>query len=406
MDRRLVERTVELARHTKAFDWKKLPKDLRVGMDSRPLVGAGRVEDTFNLLGHAARKIAECAAELTGLSMGDISRRARAPTLMASSIKAGLDINWNDPEQKDRALDKLVGEVNRLADWTARCLSGAALEGPITEYIEALEQIKEQNLEYEDNGKPRLRQGVAQDRRVSVEESEMRHGRKTKSKRFNGYKEHVASELDEGLILACAITPANVPEEEAGPPMKEDIERQGFEIKSLDIDRGYLNSSIVDEVEANGGQVYCKPWPTKNSQAGMFSKTDFSINMRDKTITCPAGEVEPFMPGQIVAFDPDACGPCPLRSQCTRSASGRGRTVRIAEDEQRQHRLRKRLSTRKGREQLRHRTHIEHRLAHISARKGPRARYMGVRKNTYDIRRAAAIQNLETIDLRTQGKAA
>ena len=34
MDRRLLERTVEFARRTKAFDWRKLPKDLRVAIDS------------------------------------------------------------------------------------------------------------------------------------------------------------------------------------------------------------------------------------------------------------------------------------------------------------------------------------------------------------------------------------
>jgi hypothetical protein len=45
MDRRLLERTVELARKTKAFDFKKLPKTLRVAIDSSPLEGAGRVED-------------------------------------------------------------------------------------------------------------------------------------------------------------------------------------------------------------------------------------------------------------------------------------------------------------------------------------------------------------------------
>jgi len=35
MDRRLLEAgTVELARRTEAFDWKKLPKNLRVAIDS------------------------------------------------------------------------------------------------------------------------------------------------------------------------------------------------------------------------------------------------------------------------------------------------------------------------------------------------------------------------------------
>ncbi len=51
MDRRLLERTLEIARRTQAFDWRKLPKDLRVAIDSSPLEGAGRVEDTINLLG-------------------------------------------------------------------------------------------------------------------------------------------------------------------------------------------------------------------------------------------------------------------------------------------------------------------------------------------------------------------
>ncbi len=54
MDRRVPERTVELAKKTRGFDYKKLPKTLRVAVDSAPLQGAGGVEDTINLLGHAA----------------------------------------------------------------------------------------------------------------------------------------------------------------------------------------------------------------------------------------------------------------------------------------------------------------------------------------------------------------
>jgi hypothetical protein len=36
----------------------------------------------------------------------------------------------------------------------------------------------------------------------------MRHGRKSKSRRFNGFKRHIAADVDRGVILACAITPA------------------------------------------------------------------------------------------------------------------------------------------------------------------------------------------------------
>jgi len=222
----------------------------------------------------------------------------------------------------------------------------------------------------------------------------MRHGRKSKSHRFNGYKEHIAADLDNGVILACAVTPANVPEEAAAPLLKADIEAQGFKLAELSIDRGYLNSTIVGEVEKAGGEVLCKPWPTQNAK-GLFTKNDFNIDARAGTISCPAGEVERFEAGDVVEFDPDACGRCRLRSQCTHSASGSGRLVRLAEDERRQQRLRELRATPAGRTRLRRRTAIEHHLAHVAARKGRRARYRGTRKNAFAIRRTAAIQNLE-----------
>lgn len=392
-DVKLLERTVAVARKAKCYDWRKLPKSLRVAMDSRPLAGAGKVEDTFNLLGHAARKIAEYAASATGLSFQDVCQRSKATLLLASSIKAGLDIDWSDPAAKDEALQTLVVQVCALTEWVARMMGGEGLDGPITKYIEALQQVQEQNVD-EENGRISMRQGVAADRRVSIEDEDMRHGRKSKSQRFNGYKEHIASDLDHGVILACAVTPANVPEEEAAPLLKADIEAQGFKVVELSIDRGYLNSPIVDEIEKKGGEVLCKPWPTQNAK-GLFAKTDFAIDSSAGTITCPAGVVETFVPGDTVEFDPEACSGCRLRAQCTHSASGRGRMVRIADDERRQQRLRELRATPAGRLRLRHRTQVEHDLAHIAARKGRRARYRGTRKNAFHLRRASAIRNLE-----------
>ena len=45
LDRRLIERTVELAAQRGGFG----ARQLRVALDSSPLWGAGRVEDTYNL---------------------------------------------------------------------------------------------------------------------------------------------------------------------------------------------------------------------------------------------------------------------------------------------------------------------------------------------------------------------
>ncbi len=46
---------------------------------------------------------------------------------------------------------------------------------------------------------------------------------------------------------------------------------------------------------------------------------------------------------------------------------------------------------------LRERVPIEHRQSHTCRRQGRRARYIGCRKNEFDLRRASSISNLEVI---------
>lgn len=396
MDRALLERTVELVRSgdVAESDKRALSKALRAAVDSRPLAGAGRVEDTLNLLGHAARIIVRVMSRFLGCAPEEICRKAGIPLLLAPSIKAGLDIDWSDPKQKATAVEILERQVSSLQRWVERRADGADID-PVRPYMDAISQVCEQDLEVGEHGVRRIRQGVAFDRRPSIEDPEMRHGRKSKSKRFDGYKEHIARDLDSPAIVACAVTPANRPEEEGAVPIAEDIQHQHLRLVELHIDRAYVNSPLVDEVLATGGTVYAKPWGQRAHRPGLFSKRDFKINLHLKTITCPTGETEHFEPGETVEFDPEACGNCQQRANCTQSSSGHGRTVSISLDEARQKEFRRLQQTRTGRQRLRERTAVEHSLAHIAARKGARARYRGSRKNLFDLRRAAAIQNLE-----------
>src|SRR5271170_4264464 len=398
MDRVLLDRTVALVRSgamTEA-EGRSVSKALRAAIDSRPLAGAGRVEDTINLLGHAARSIVQLVSKLTDRAPEEICRKAGIPLLLATSIKAGLDIDWSDPKQKALAVQVVERQVSSLQRWVDAHLDDVVSE-PLRPYIEALTQVRAQDLEVGDSGATRIREGVAPDRRISIVDSEMRHGRKSRSKRFDGYKEHIARDLDSPAIVACAVTPANRPEELGAVPIADDIKRQGLDLQELHIDRAYVNSPVVDDVLAAGGKVFAKPWRLRAHRPGLYSKADFQIDLRAKTITCPAGQVEPFEAGDTVEFDPEACGACPIRDKYTKAASGKGRTGTIAVDEARQRKFRRLQQTGPGRAALRRRTAVEHALAHIAARKGPRARYVGVRRNLFDLRRSAAIQNLENI---------
>jgi hypothetical protein len=55
----------------------------------------------------------------------------------------------------------------------------------------------------------------------------MRHGRKSRSQRFDGYKRHVLKDLDIGVVRAVGITPANVPESAVTKAIADDLEPSG-----------------------------------------------------------------------------------------------------------------------------------------------------------------------------------
>jgi hypothetical protein len=177
LDRRVLERTVELATRTKAFDPRKLPKSLRVAIDSSPLEGTGRVEDTFNLLAHAARNVVRCAASLLGWPDERVCTQAGIPLLLESSVKRALDIDWDDAVEKAEAIKTFVRQLDALQAWIARRLPEEVAKPPLKKQIETLVQIRTQDLEPDpQRGGLRIRDGVAEDRRVSIADAAMRHG--------------------------------------------------------------------------------------------------------------------------------------------------------------------------------------------------------------------------------------
>jgi len=84
-------------------------------------------------------------------------------------------------------------------------------------------------------GVPILSKGVAKDRRISVEDPDMRHGRKSSSQKINGYKRHVLKDLDIGVIRAVALTKANTPESVATVDISRDLKFPHTQLSELHI---------------------------------------------------------------------------------------------------------------------------------------------------------------------------
>jgi transposase len=386
LDRRLLERTVELARRDGAVG----ARHLRAALDSSPLWGAARVEDTYNLLGHALRKALGVLARKQGRGLAAVASAAGAELLAGSSLKAALDLDWDDPAQRAQALGHVLATLEAVEAYLGTQPDGS--EAALGPALAVAQQVRRQDVESGPAAQPRLRRGVAPERRIAVEDGDMRHGRKSRSLRIDGYKRHAVRDLDTGLVRAVGVTPANQPDASVTEALAEDLAAQPVRLRELHIDRAYLSSRLVRDRPA-GLAIYCKAWPVRN--ADRFPKTAFALDWEQGTLRCPAGVVLPFQVGATVQFPAARCAACPLRARCTTSVHGR--SVTIHPDEPLLVELRARQQTPAGRAKLRERVAVEHTLAHLGRWQGRRARYRGVRKNLFDLRRAAVVHNLHVL---------
>jgi hypothetical protein len=394
LDRRLVERTVKLYAQQVG---RPAGGRLRAALDSSPLWGAGRVEDTINLVGHALRVVLGVLAGQQGWGLAAaegarvLAGQAGIAVLAGSSVKAALDLDWDARTARDQALGVVLdalGQVEQLVG----VLAGGDDPG-VADALAAARQVRDQDVTVGEDGVTRIRKGVARDRRISIADGQMRHGRKTKRVRIDGYKRHVLRDLDSQLVRSVGLTPANLPEAEVAGQIQADLNAQGVRLGELHVDRAYLASTLVRDRDAEL-EIYCKAFPVR-AVGGRFAKPAFTIDFAQHTLTCPNSIQLPFTPGGKVQFPAQTCQACPLRLGCT--TSSRGRSVQIHPDERLLVELRARQQTPSGRARLRERVQVEHALAHIGRWQGRRARYLGQRKNLFDLRRVAVVHNLHVI---------
>ena len=187
LDKILLERTVTLAEQTGGFG----ARQLRAALDSTPLCGAGRVEDPLHLLGQALRQAVGLAARELGASAEAILEEAGLVLVGHSSLKAALDLDWGQPQAREQALRLVLAEVERWKTWLEQHPRLVEEVSPLQDVMAMIAQIVTQDTEPDPDGGPggtRIKQQVAPDRRISIEDADMRHGRKSSAKTFNGFE--------------------------------------------------------------------------------------------------------------------------------------------------------------------------------------------------------------------------
>ncbi|MEG4964981.1 hypothetical protein QUA78_32630, partial [Microcoleus sp. K4-B3] len=114
LDQRLIDRTVEIAKQKGGFG----SSQLKAADNSSPLWGAGKVEDTYNLLGHALRKaVSAIARAVQGRELAEIASEVGAPILNSSSLKTAYNLNWDNPVERQNALSIILNNLASVVEW-------------------------------------------------------------------------------------------------------------------------------------------------------------------------------------------------------------------------------------------------------------------------------------------------
>src|SRR5450755_219717 len=173
-------------------------------VDSTVFDDAVATQDTVTQLVAAMRKVARvvpgAADVITAVCRLDYSAPGKPP------------IDWDDPAAKQALVSDLVNDalavLAELAGPDAPERDAAAADALGLLALVAGQDVEPAEGSDGTDGRWRIARKVAPDRVISTVDREARHTRKSKSKRRDGYRGHLATEPDTGLITDCEMTMA------------------------------------------------------------------------------------------------------------------------------------------------------------------------------------------------------
>ncbi len=383
-------------------------KKLEVAIDTTPVLGRGAVKDTFNLISDQIRTVVNEAVALKGFDREELIAEHGLSRHFGNSFKGEASLDWDDAEQKRALVGQLVADARVALELAKTSLRGYAKGAEaVRELRQARDLLAELLLqdieeEPEDEKGPKIRYGTKRDRIVSTTDPEMRHGRKSHSKMFNGYKASVAVETESGVILATDVIAGNAHDSEgAGDLVKHAGKTAKRRVERVLGDTAYGTTGARTDIAkaATDVEIVAKVPPATHRKGAEFTVEDFDIDINNGVATCPAGkssiryERPKGTKAHRFSFSQRDCNDCPLRSKCT-TAKRVARKITVSENYDELQRLRKHQRTKAFKQVYRRRVTVEHRIARLVQLGVRQARYLGSAKVTYQLSIAAAVANL------------
>jgi hypothetical protein len=393
-------------------------------VDSTVFDDAVATQDTVTQLVAAMRKVARVvpgAGEvISRVCRLDYSQPGKPP------------IDWDDPAAREKLVSDLVSDA--LAVLAELAGPGAPQRDDVqADALGLLALVAGQDVEPAEgsdgtDGRWRIARKVAPDRVISTVDPQARHTRKSKSKRRDGFRGHVAAEPETGLVTDCEMTmaagegstdaengvkmaardrftgtpggtgPGGEPDAPAGTTDSAGPGADGPQDARLEVygDSAYGSGEARAAYQAAGHDTVIKPGPLRPAVPGGFTIDDFTIDEQAGAVTCPAGVTRPMSKTRTVTFGA-ACAGCPLRPRCTTAKDGRSMAIHPHEDLLRAARAQARTNDFKKAYPTR--SAIERIISWTATQNGRRVRlrYLGAAKNNAWLHTRCAAINLRTL---------
>ncbi len=359
-------------------------------LDSTPLYDAVATQDTVTMIRSAIRQLLAAADEVLEAELRGVLARDDD---YGSGGKPTCD--WDDPA----AREQLVAELAADGFACLAVLDGRDLTAEVTKVAELLATVLGQDLEEGPDGRFRIARKVARDRVISTVDPDARHGHKTASRGFDGYKGHVAIDPDSEIITSTTVTPGNAGDasvaEDLIGDLRDDEDRGGD--ATVFGDSAYGTGEFQQHLDDNDISSKCRTQPP-SAPGGLFGKDRFAVDLVADTVTCPAGatvSIRRRAHGDGTAYFGEQCITCALRDKCTNAKEGR--TIRVGVFEAALAAARQRQAHPDWQAAYRaNRPKVERKLAHLMRRRhgGRRARVRGRPKVNADFNLLAAAANL------------
>ena len=336
--RAVFQRSLQFARQTGYLKGRRM----KVAVDTTYILGRGAVKDTYNLLADGIVQVVRALSDLDGTRPEEWALRHGLELYFGSSVKGEAEIDWDNQKERQALLQKIVADADLVLELARQVQGQFPEESPqrqgIVEAAELLGQLLLQDVERQEDG-PALKDGVSRDRIPSVHDPEMRHGRKSSSKRFDGHKAAVVVDTDSQLVTAVDILPGNAGDNTGVLELVgQSEENTGIAVEETIGDAAYGDGG-TRQAFADAGRTLIAKVPGRPNKA-CFPKEDFQIDLEAGTCTCPAGNVTHTLRtfgtrtnrlgrtylARSFQFDPAVCGVCPLRSQCVAVRGGTHRS--------------------------------------------------------------------------------